>query len=254
MRPFGPRTLAFILPHRLHLIPHAPGERYVLINLSPDFLLPHLDCDPLDLEDVPLAQAPELAPFRYQEHLDFCLPPADFDQVLGLLDQMAAAHRVRGWGGDLVLRGLVLQLIGLAMRVHEATLQQLAAQRAERRGRREALQRVLRHVRDELANPGLELKAAAAAAFVSPNYLTHLLRKDLGLSFTELVLQRRMRLARSLLLQGTRPVGQIARACGFADEAYFSRRFRQTHGHSPTTYRQAGRRLAPADGGAQPNP
>ena len=33
-------------------------------------------------------------------------------------------------------------------------------------------------------------------------------------------------------------VSQVAHAAGFADEAYFSRRFRQLEGISPTEYRE----------------
>lgn len=246
IRPFGPRTLAFIQPHRLHLIPHAAGDRFVLINVSPAFLLPHLACDPLDLDDVPLSQAPELAPFRYQEQLDFHLLEAAFDRVLDLLRAMVEADRERCIGTELQLRGLLLSLIGVAVRPQAAELHRLAAQGAERRGRREALQRVTRHIREQVASPDLSLKGAAAAAFLSPNHLTHVLRKETGLSFTELVLQRRMHLARTLLLNGDRSMGFVARACGFADEAYFSRRFRQTYGLSPSAYRRAERSAAAA--------
>ncbi|ENY74074.1 AraC family transcriptional regulator [Pseudomonas putida TRO1] len=34
------------------------------------------------------------------------------------------------------------------------------------------------------------------------------------------------------------PVDEVARLCGFADEAYFSRRFRQIHGQPPGQFRR----------------
>lgn len=47
-----------------------------------------------------------------------------------------------------------------------------------------------------------------------------------------------MHAARNHLLNGSKPVGEVARLCGFADEAYFSRRFRQIHGLPPGQFRR----------------
>ncbi len=58
VRPFRRGYLSFILPYRVHVIPHREGSRYVIINMSQQFLRPGLDVDPLDLEDVPLSRAP----------------------------------------------------------------------------------------------------------------------------------------------------------------------------------------------------
>ena len=49
-RPFKRNTLAFILPHRVHVVPHPADSDFVVINVSQTFLLPHLDCDTMDLE------------------------------------------------------------------------------------------------------------------------------------------------------------------------------------------------------------
>lgn len=51
-------------------------------------------------------------------------------------------------------------------------------------------------------------------------------------------LQARLREACRLLTQTNRPVYEIARAVGFPDELYFSRRFHQEHQMSPRTYRR----------------
>ena len=72
-RPFPRGALAFVLPHREHLIPHPEGAHFIVINFSQAFLRADLDVDPLDLEDVPAHRFPELTPFRFQEHLDFIL-------------------------------------------------------------------------------------------------------------------------------------------------------------------------------------
>lgn len=238
IRPFPRNTLAFILPHRLHVIPHPDDGNFVLINFSQEFLLQHLQCDPLDLEDIPVAQAPELAPFRFQEHLDFILNDEDFARVQALLVQMRVADQSRQLGSGSILRGFLLQLIGMICNVFEAQLLALAASKAERRGRRDAMGRVIEYIRAHIADPAMTLTDAAAAAFLSPNYLTHLLRKETGSTFSELVLERRMRLARTQLMNSDKPLSHVAEMCGFADEAYFSRRFRKVHGVPPGQFRR----------------
>lgn len=238
IRPFPRNTLAFILPHRLHVIPHPENGNFVLINFSQEFLLHHMPCDPMDLEDIPLAQAPELAPFRFQEHLDFILEDADFAEVEVLLQKMRELDRSRQLGTGLMLKGCLLQLIGNVCTVYESQLLALSASKAEKRGRRDALGRVSTYIREHIADASMTLKDAAAAAFLSPNYLTHLLRKETGSTFSELVLDRRMRLARTHLINSTKPISHIAQVCGFADEAYFSRRFRKANGLPPGQFRR----------------
>jgi AraC-like DNA-binding protein len=238
IRPFLRKTMAFILPHRLHLIPHPEDSNFVLINFTQEFLLPHMQCDPMDLEDIAINAAPELSPFRFQEHLDFVFNDADFADIETLLTHMRALDKSRHLGTHLILKGYLLQLIGTVCNLYQSELHALSAAKAEKRGRRDALSRVSKYIREQIANPDLTLKDAAAAAFLSPNYLTHLLRKETGLSFSDLVLERRMRMARTLLMNSNKPVQHIAWQCGFADEAYFSRRFRQAHDVPPGQFRR----------------
>ncbi|HKS13843.1 MAG TPA: AraC family transcriptional regulator [Pseudomonas sp.] len=237
-RPFTRRTLAFILPHRVHVIPHPAHSDFVVINFSQTFLLPHLQCDPMDLEEVSILQAPELSPFRFQEHLDFCLDEADFQPLCQLLEQMRVLDANRQFGSREILKGLLLQLIGRVCTLYAEPLRQLADGNAAQLSRRDALGRMSDYLRRNINDPDLCLHKVAAATYLSPTYLTHWLRKEIGKTFSELVLERRMHAARNYLLNGSRPVGEVARLCGFADEAYFSRRFRQMHGLPPGQFRR----------------
>ncbi|WP_241072326.1 helix-turn-helix transcriptional regulator [Achromobacter xylosoxidans] len=235
-RSFPRGGLSFVLPYRVHLVPHPPGARYVIINFAQRFLWPELAVDALDLEDVPVSQAPALAPFLFQEYLDFELDAQGLAEAQTLIARLMAENRRRGFGSSTAIRGLLLQLIGLVCARYEADLLHLARHHAGS-SRRESVRRVLAHIGARLAD-NLTLNDAAAAAFLSPNYLAHLLKKETGKTFTELVAERRMALARDLLAHTARGVAQVAHAAGFADEAYFSRRFRQLEGVSPTGYRE----------------
>lgn len=238
VRPFPPRCLSFVLPHRMHLVPHPGGMQWLVVNFSQRFLRPDLGVEPLDLEDVPLAVAPELAPFQFQQHLDFAFDEAGFAEVLRLLQLMQEENAQRRLASTAAIRGALLQLLALTCRGFEAELSVLAASGAQSGSRRATLARVLRYLRDELAGAPT-LGGAAEAACLSPNYLAHLIKKETGRTFTELLTERRLALAQELLLATGARIGEVARRCGFADEAYFARRFKQWHGISPSAWREA---------------
>lgn len=236
VRPFRRGYLSFILPYRVHVISHPEGSQYVIINMSQQFLRPGLDVALLDLEDVPLARAPELGPFLFQEHTDFCFTEQEFPEIETLLERLACENAHRRFGSAEMIRGLVLQLIALTCRKYGPELLRLAASQAHKGSRNASLQRAMRHVREHLSDE-ITLADAAAAAFLSPNYLAHLLKKETGKTFTDLVTERRLELAQQLLTQSNQPIGSIAQASGFVDGAYFARRFKQRFGQTPRAYR-----------------
>ncbi|WP_296795565.1 AraC family transcriptional regulator [Variovorax sp.] len=235
-RPFGAGCLSFVLPYRLHVVPHPPGARYAIVNFDQSFLWPELAVEPLDLEEVPIARHPELAPFLFQEYVDFHFEAADFARILGWLEELSALNRERRFAAGGAIRGILLQLLSLACRRHEAALHEQAARHRGHSSRRDALQRVLHYVREHLGEE-MSLNDAAAAAMLSPNYLAHLLKKQTQRTFTELVTERRLERARELLLASDGRIADIARQCGFADAVYFSRRFRQHMGLTPREFR-----------------
>jgi len=231
VRPFGPGYLSFVLPYRVHRVPHPPGSKFCIISFSQRFLRPELD-----LEDVPLERAPELAPFRYQEFMDFVLDGADLETAREACRAMTEENSRRRFCSLEIIRARLLLLITTVCRRYEAELTQLAASQAQSRSRRDALSRVIRYVRENLAQR-ITLADAAAAAELSPNYLAHLIKKETGRTFTDLVTERRMEKAQELLVHTTLRISDIAGAVGFEDEAYFARRFRQCFHLAPRDYR-----------------
>ena len=236
-RPLEPGMLMFVLPYRVHRVPHPPGSRFFVINFSQRFLRPELDVDPLDLEDVAVDRAPELAPFRFQEFLDFRLDGPDFDIAVDLCRRMLAENANRRFCSLEIIRGELLQLLGLVCRRHEPALLPLAAVQAQNVSRRDSLARVVRYVRENLA-ARISLADAAAAAHLSPNYLAHLLKKETGKTLTDLVTERRMEKAQELLAHTNLRINEIAAQVGFDDEAYFTRRFKLLYEVSPRAYRE----------------
>jgi AraC-like DNA-binding protein len=229
-------SLCFVLPYRVHRASRTPGSKFFVINFEPRFLRPALDVDPLDLEDVPLERAPELAPFLFQEYMDFRLRGADLELARCLCADMALENARRGFCSLELIHAQLFRLLATVCRRHEGQLLKLASERAQLRSRRDALSRVLRYIREHV-DTRINLTEAAAAVHLSPNYLTHLLKKETGKTFVELVTARRMEKARELLTQTALRVTEIAEAVGFEDVAYFTRRFRQHFHAGPREYR-----------------
>ncbi len=103
------------------------------------------------------------------------------------------------------------------------------------------LGRALDYIRRREADPGLTLADAAGCAGLTPSYLSALFRRELGRTFTDLLTERRLDLAKRLLRETDLPIGQTARAAGFRDAHYFSALFKKHIGCSPTAYRAANR-------------
>lgn len=232
-----PGSLCFVLPYRLHRAGRFPGSRFIVINFDQRFLRPTLDVDPLDIEDVPLHLAPELAPFLFQEHMDFRLDGEEYEFAQRACRAMAEEDAQRRFCSLEMIHAELMMLLTTVCRRYENQLLKLAAAHVQVRSRGEALSRVTRYVRDHFQER-LTLADAAAAAHLSADYLTHLLKKETGKTFTELVTARRMERARELLSATQMRIAEIAEAVGFEDEAYFARRFKQYFERSPRDYRK----------------
>ena len=78
----------------------------------------------------------------------------------------------------------------------------------------------------------------ALAAGLSPSHFSHLMKEKVGISFTNLLHRIRLDNARRLLARDHASIAQIAQACGFSDQSYFSRIFRKTFNETPADYRR----------------
>jgi AraC-like DNA-binding protein len=93
----------------------------------------------------------------------------------------------------------------------------------------------------------LTLRELAAAACVSPSYLSRVFRKQYGCGPGAALELVRLERARTMLARSNLTVSQVASACGFADPLYFSRRFRAAHGVAPSAFRDNGTAVATPD-------
>jgi AraC-like DNA-binding protein len=233
-----PRSLVFVLPYRVHLAMVEPHSRYQLINFSSKFLRSDFALSPLDMEEASIAQFPELTPFIYQGWFNFVFDDAEFSYIETLLQRIKYSHTHRKLGSLERARGALLELIGMTTEKFAPQLQSLAEQRVYLQDHTDALRRVFKFI-DENLQRDISLNMVAEAAYLSPNYLSQLLKKQTGLAFVEWLTGRRMERAQNLLAHTNERIGSIAHTVGFTDEAYFTRRFSQRFGVSPSAYRRS---------------
>ncbi|MFO7653060.1 MAG: AraC family transcriptional regulator [Candidatus Krumholzibacteriia bacterium] len=92
---------------------------------------------------------------------------------------------------------------------------------------------VLAHFRENINRDKM-----AEMVGLSPGYFSNLFRGEVGMSFSDYLIQVRIENAKSLLRRFDLSVEAISRQCGFNSLAHFSRTFKDRVGLSPLKYRK----------------
>lgn len=91
---------------------------------------------------------------------------------------------------------------------------------------------------DEHYGSKISLEDVAGHAYISPNYLSSLFKKEMGVNFIEYVTEVRLREAKKLLEDVRYSVVEVAQRVGYKDTGHFSSVFLKKYGVSPTAYRK----------------
>lgn len=86
----------------------------------------------------------------------------------------------------------------------------------------------------------ISLRDMAEQLNISPSYLSTLFKKEVGVSFSKYIIEKRLNFAKELLLRTKLPINTIALECGIADNNYFSRIFKAQTGMTPAQFRLRG--------------
>jgi AraC-like DNA-binding protein len=100
--------------------------------------------------------------------------------------------------------------------------------------------RILAYARHHLTEDDLAPARIAAAHNISIRYLYKLFEKE-GIGLEQWIIERRLEGARTDLASPAgraRPIESVARAWGFGDPSFFSRRFRRAYGITPRQWQQ----------------
>lgn len=84
----------------------------------------------------------------------------------------------------------------------------------------------------------ISLQQLAEKYGISSGYLSALLKKELGVSFSKYITSKRMQFARELLKDSRLSIDSVAQQTGYHDYFYFTKVFKETHGISPSKYRK----------------
>ena len=85
----------------------------------------------------------------------------------------------------------------------------------------------------------ITLKDIMRSVALSHSSLTQLFKKELGMTPIKYVWHHRIVVAEKLLVCTNLPIQEIASKCGFQTAQHFSRKFEESHGCTPTAFRNA---------------
>lgn len=74
--------------------------------------------------------------------------------------------------------------------------------------------------------------------YINKFYLTHLFKDTLGIPPLKYLINKRISLAKKLLVSTDKSINDIAKACGYLDLAYFCRVFKKVENMTPLDYRK----------------
>ena len=92
----------------------------------------------------------------------------------------------------------------------------------------------LKYIETNLTNPGLRLAETANHVHLSKNYFGRLFRDEVGVSFYEYVLDKRVKMAQELYRTTNFKVYQIANEVGYSDWRYFCKIYKRSTGQKLT--------------------
>ena len=101
-----------------------------------------------------------------------------------------------------------------------------------------ALIECLQYIEMHFCDPDLDIPRLCDVSFLSKSNLYRLFLNHFGISPKQYIIKLRMNKALRLLVEGNLSVKEIALQCGFSDDKYFSRMFKDTYGYPPSHLRK----------------
>ena len=101
-------------------------------------------------------------------------------------------------------------------------------------------EKVVEYIRERITLPKIGLEDVAHYVHRSQSTVSHVIKKEANMSFSQLVIEEKLKAAETML--ATNPVitiGEIADELGYSDQFYFSKLFKKYRGVSPSEYMRA---------------
>lgn len=84
----------------------------------------------------------------------------------------------------------------------------------------------------------ISLNYVADRVNLAPAYVSYIFKKETGQTLVKYITDVKMQKARQLLEEGNLKVVQVGRACGYENQSYFNRLFKNYYGVTPKQYRE----------------
>ena len=97
------------------------------------------------------------------------------------------------------------------------------------------------YIDGHFADEDISLNTLAELANMSPNHFSSVFSQEMGVTFIEYLINRRMEKAKELLMTTDKKSFEIAYEVGYRDPHYFSSTFKKTQGMTPREYRSRGK-------------
>lgn len=101
-----------------------------------------------------------------------------------------------------------------------------------------AVNKAIRYIREHYSD-GITLEAVAGSLDITPEYLSSLFNREVGMNFSTFVKRFRVSQAKRLLKGSEMKIYEVAAAVGYSDSKYFNRVFKDVTGISPGDFRQS---------------
>jgi AraC-like DNA-binding protein len=97
--------------------------------------------------------------------------------------------------------------------------------------------RVITWVDERVSRSRLPIAEIATQVHKSPSTLSRIVKRETGMSFRRLVVEKKLAAAEALFIASPESsVGEIAEAVGFRDQFFFSKLFKKYRGISPSQF------------------
>ena len=98
------------------------------------------------------------------------------------------------------------------------------------------INQMLKVTEEEFSNPAFTLNSLSVRLGYNPNYISHLFKKKVGVSFSEYLTNIRLKHSLFLMNQGVTSIKNLALLSGYSDPLYFSKTFKKYIGTSPRDF------------------
>ena len=167
-----------------------------------------------------------------------CLPLTEkgtwHDEVLRRAEKTASLMEHEDDGFEIDVRSELTHILRLVS-AHTAAPGPVSA----RQSADEQAMRAMLSFMENNCGRDLRIEEIAASAYMSPQSCLRLFRRFTSMPPKRYLLQVRLEKARRLLLESTLNLGSVCAECGFSDQSYFTKLFREHFGMPPGAFRHA---------------